>query len=263
MGNLIPLAVVTPFVGSLSDLFGRRALALWSTVILMVGVIVCATAQDMNVFIGGQVLNGVAAGILELTALAVAGEISPTKKRGLYVGGIVCTILPYCPSVLYAQLVTTHGSWRWIGLWIGAWAFVGFVLTFVFYWPPDRVNSSGLSRKELAKRIDYVGALLSAGGLTLFLAGLTWGGNSYPWTSKHTLVPLILGAALCIAFVVWEAWFVPYPMFPARLKQNPRALYVIVTVTFVSGANFFAVLVFWPSQYFCTSLTAALSSPWL
>lgn len=28
-------------------------------------------AQNMNVFIGGQVLNGVAAGILELTALAV------------------------------------------------------------------------------------------------------------------------------------------------------------------------------------------------
>lgn len=42
----------------------------------------------------------------------------------------------------------------------------------------------------------------------------------------------------------------PYPMFPGRLKQNPRALYVILIVTFVSGANFFAVLVFWPSQYY-------------
>lgn len=209
------------------------------------------TAKNMNIFIAGQVLNGVAAGILELTALAVAGEISPTKKRGLYVGGIVCTILPYCPSVLYAQLVTTKGSWRWIGLWIGAWAFVGFLLTFIFYWPPDRANRTGLSRREMARRIDYVGALLSAGGLTLFLAGLTWGGNSYPWTAKHTLVPLVLGAILCIAFVVWEIWFVPYPMFPGRLKQNPRALYVIVVVTFVSGANFFAVLIFWPTQYYC------------
>lgn len=154
----------------------------------MIGVIVCSTgtlflypfvlpaepsqtAKDMNVFIGGQVLNGVAAGILELTALAVAGEIAPTKKRGLYIGGIVCTILPYCPSVLYAQLVTTRATWRWIGLWIGGWAFIGFLLTFVFYWPPDRVNRTGLSKWQVAKRIDYVGGLLSAAGLTLFLAG--------------------------------------------------------------------------------------------
>lgn len=45
LGNLIPLAVVTPFVGALSDLFGRRDLALGSTVILMIGVIVCATGE--------------------------------------------------------------------------------------------------------------------------------------------------------------------------------------------------------------------------
>lgn len=141
--------------------------------------------------------------------------------------------------------MTTHATWRWIGLWIGGWSFIGFVLTFLFYWPPARVNSSGMSRWAIAKRIDYIGGLLSAGGLTLFLAGLTWGGNSYPWVSVHTLVPLVLGVALCIAFAVWEIWFVPYPMFPGRLKQNPRALYVIIIVTFVSGANFFAVLVFW------------------
>lgn len=36
--------------------------------------------------------------------------------------------------------------------------------------------------------------------------------------------------------------------FPARLKQNPRILYLTLIITFISGANFFAVLIFWPSQ---------------
>ena len=39
-------------------------------------------------------------------------------------------------------------------------------------------------------------------------------------------------------------------MFPARLKQNPRILILTLVITFVSGANFFAALLFWPSQAF-------------
>ena len=39
-----------------------------------------------------------------------------------------------------------------------------------------------------------------------------------------------------------------YFRFPARLKQNPRTLYLTLIITFISGANFFAVLLFWPSQ---------------
>ena len=39
-------------------------------------------------------------------------------------------------------------------------------------------------------------------------------------------------------------------MFPARLKQAPRILILTLIITFISGANFFAVLLFWPSQAF-------------
>ncbi|KAL9092008.1 MAG: hypothetical protein Q9159_001153 [Coniocarpon cinnabarinum] len=250
LGNLIPLATVTPFVGALSDLFGRRNIAMFAALCGVVGSIVCATAYDMNMFIGGQTVMGAGAGIGELTALAVAGESAPTKKRGIYIGGIIITIIPYCPSVLYAQLITAHSTWRWVGCWTALWNLVGLILTAAFYFPPKRPNASGLSKWQIAKRLDYIGALLSTGGLTLFLAGLTWAGNQYAWSDNHVKVCIALGAVLCVLFVIWELWFVPYPMFPARLKQNPRALYVICFITFVSGANFFAVLVFWPIQYF-------------
>ena len=268
LGNLIPLACVTPFVGGISDLFGRRNIAIFSALCGVVGSIVCATAYDMNMFIGGQTVIGIGAGIGELTALAVAGESAPTKKRGIYIGGIIVTILPYCPSVLYAELITAHASWRYVGLWTALWNFIGMVLTAAFYFPPARPNAGGLTKWQIAKRLDYVGGLLSVAGLTLFLAGLTWAGNQYPWGDNHVKINIGLGAALIILFFIWEIWFVPYPMFPGRLKQNPRALYVICFITFVSGefsrtsassvyhlltalgANFFAVLVFWPTQYF-------------
>ena len=39
-------------------------------------------------------------------------------------------------------------------------------------------------------------------------------------------------------------------MFPARLKQSPRILILTLVITFISGANFFSVLLFWPTQAF-------------
>ncbi len=52
LGNLLALAGVCPFVGSLSDLLGRRYVALIGSAFVMIGVIVCSTAHHMNPFIG-------------------------------------------------------------------------------------------------------------------------------------------------------------------------------------------------------------------
>ena len=112
LANLLSLAAICPFVGSISDIIGRRYVALIGGTLLIIGNCVCATANDMNIFIGGQVFNGVGAGINELTALAATSEMAPTKKRGLYVGALIFSIIPFTPSVLYAQLIAYYGSWR-------------------------------------------------------------------------------------------------------------------------------------------------------
>lgn len=52
LANLLALAAVCPFVGSLSDLMGRRYVALTGASFIVIGMIVCSTAHTMNVFIG-------------------------------------------------------------------------------------------------------------------------------------------------------------------------------------------------------------------
>jgi MFS family permease len=52
LAYLIALAGVCPFVGSLSDLIGRRYVALIGSMLIIVGVIVSSTAHHMNTFIG-------------------------------------------------------------------------------------------------------------------------------------------------------------------------------------------------------------------
>jgi MFS family permease len=250
LANLLSLAAVCPFVGSISDIVGRRWVAMIGACFLILGMIVCSTAQTMNIFICGMVFSGIGAGINELTALAVTSELAPTSQRGKYVAILVFTIIPFCPSVLWAQLIASHSSWRWIGLWCGLWAFIGLALTAVFYHPPPRVNSQGMSRKQVLAEIDYIGGFLSVSGMLLFMMGMQWGGYQYPWSSAHVLAPLILGVVLIVAFIIWEGWGAKHPMFPKRLRQEPRILGLTLVITFISGANFFSILMFWPTQAF-------------
>lgn len=248
LGNLFALGATCPFVGSLSDLFGRRYVAIAGAGFLIVGNIVSATAHDMNIFIAGMVLMGVGAGINELTSLAVTSELAPTKKRGLYVSILVFTILPFCPSILWGNLIAHYAGWRYVGLVCGIWAFIGLALTAFFYFPPPRAMTVGMSRREILRRIDYVGGLLSIGGLLLFMMGVQWGGYQYKWSSPHVLVTLILGLVMIVGFIIWEMKFVQYPMFPGKILQEPRILLLTLVITFISGSNFFSVILFWPTQ---------------
>jgi hypothetical protein len=222
--------------------------------------------------VAGMAIAGAGAGVNELTALAATSEMAPTRKRGTYVAVLIFTIVPFCPSVLWAQLIAANAGWRYVGLLCGCWAAVGFFMTLFFYFPPPRVNASGLSRKEVLARIDYVGGFFSIVGLLLFMCAMQWGGYmvshyfffpfihlvngfaniifQYEWSSAHVLVPLFIGVAFVIAFIVWEAKFVKYPMFPRRLAKAPRTLLLTLIITFISGANFFSVIMFWPTQAF-------------
>ncbi|ROV98345.1 hypothetical protein VMCG_07155 [Cytospora schulzeri] len=250
LANLLSLAAICPFVGSLSDLFGRRYVALVGAAFIVLGMIIVSTAQTMNIVIGGMVFAGIGAGINELTALAATSELAPVAQRGKYVGILVLTITPFCPSVLYAQLIAYYSSWRYIGLFCALWAFIGLVLTAVFYFPPSLVNTNNVGRPEILRKTDLMGGFLSISGLILFMAGMQWGGYDYPWTSPHTLVPLLLGVFLLVLFIVWEGWFAMYPMFPKRIFQAPRILTLTLIITFISGANFFSIIMFWPTQSF-------------
>lgn len=100
LANLLSLAAVCPFVGSLSDLVGRRWVSIVGASFLVIAMVICSTVHDMNYFICGMVFAGVGAGINELTALAVTSELAPTAQRGKYVAVLIFTILPFLPSVL-------------------------------------------------------------------------------------------------------------------------------------------------------------------
>ncbi|KAK3331028.1 putative efflux pump protein [Apodospora peruviana] len=245
--NLLATAAISPFVGTLSDIFGRRYVAISGSVFLVIGAIVSGTAHKMDVFIGGMALSGIGTGINELTALAGTAEIVPVSGRGYYIAAMVLSVLPFTPSVMWAQLISHYSTWRYISILTGGWAFVGLVLTILFYSPPR--TSSAISRKiELLKKIDFVGGIMSIAGLAFFEIAILGGGYNFPWSSPQCLAPLILGLLFMLAFAMWEVRYAVNPMVPRRLGKAPRTLMLTLIITFISGANFFSVLMLWPGQ---------------
>ena len=75
--------------------------------------------------------------------------------------------------------------------------------------------------------------------------------TQYTWHSIHVLVPFILGIILLICFVIWETKFAKFPMVPTALfSKSRRTMTAILLITFFSGGNFFAMLLFWPTQVY-------------
>jgi hypothetical protein len=56
---------------------------------------------------------------------------------------------------------------------------------------------------------------------------------------------------MIIAFFIWEVKFAPHPMAPkAIFSLEKRTMIIILIITFVSGGNFFVLLMMWPSQIY-------------
>jgi Fungal trichothecene efflux pump (TRI12) len=54
---------------------------------------------------------------------------------------------------------------------------INLILIFVFYHPPQRPNSLGLAKREVLRRIDFVGGFLSLAGIAMFLTGVQLAGS--------------------------------------------------------------------------------------
>ncbi|KXS98689.1 hypothetical protein AC578_1246 [Pseudocercospora eumusae] len=249
IGYLIPNSALCPFVGALSDLFGRRTVAVIGQIFLVIGPCVVSTSHKMNVAIGGMVISGFGAGLNELIALAGTSELVPIRKRSLYVACVVFTIAPFIPSPMYAQLITKAHNWRFVGFLVGGWNVLGLILVLFCYHDPVRKETR--SHREILREVDYIGGILSTIGITLFMMGMQWGANQYSWGSTHVLVPFIIGIITIISFFIWELKFAPFPMAPAALfEKDKRTMILILIMTFISGGNFFVMLLFWPTQVY-------------
>jgi EmrB/QacA subfamily drug resistance transporter len=233
---LLTSTVTVPLYGKLSDLYGRRRLFVVSISIFLAGSALCGVAQTMGELIAFRALQGLGAGgLIPLSQAAVADLFSP-RERGRYqgfIGAMWATAAVAGP--LLGGTLTDAASWRWIffiNLPLGALALVVVVRT---------MRMPSVHREH---SVDYAGAVMLSAGLTALLLALAWGGTTYPWVSAEVLGCALGGAALLVAFALWQRR-VREPLLDLSLFRL-SVFSVSSAATFAIGAVLFGVTIYVP-----------------
>ena len=79
--TLLGGAVATPVVGRLGDLYGKRRMLLVSTVLLVVGSLVCAPADSLAPVVIGRALQGFGMGVIPL-GISIMRDVLPPERLG-------------------------------------------------------------------------------------------------------------------------------------------------------------------------------------
>ncbi|MEE1754016.1 MDR family MFS transporter [Streptomyces sp. SP18CS02] len=234
---LLAETVATVLVGKFGDLFGRKVIFQISAVVFITGSFLCGLATNMTLLIVWRALQGIGAGGLMVTSMALIADVIPLRDRGKYQGAIgavfgVSTVI----GPLLGGLFTDHLTWRWA-------FYVNVPLAILVVIAAAR--SIPTVRSAGRPVIDYPGiALVTAGACALILA-TSWGGNEYAWGSP-VIVGLFAGGLLALALFCLAETRAAEPMLPMRLFRDP-VFTVCSVLSFIVGFAMLGAMIFLPT----------------
>src|SRR5690349_12118836 len=231
---LLSASVLTPILGRLGDMVGKRRVLIAVLVILAGGTLLAALAPNLVVLIVARAVQGAAGAILPLSIGIVRDEL-PREKVGVTVG-LLSAIFGVGAGVgiVAAGPIVEHLSWHWL-FWLPLALVVIALLGTVFGMRESPVRTPG--------RLDVLGAgILSVALVSLLLAiskGQSWG-----WGEGRTVGLLGLGVVGLILFVVVELR-VKEPLIDMRLMRI-RGVWATDLVALVLGFAMFGTFLLVP-----------------
>jgi len=208
---LLTSTTTVPIYGKLADLYGRKPLFLFGSIIFLIGSIASGCSQTMVQLIIFRAIQGLGAGAVQPIVLTIIGDIFALKERarvqGLFSGvwGLSSIVGP-----ALGGLIVDHSSWRWV----------------FFINVPFGVLSAimlTLALKEQVERkkhqLDYIGTLTLSGSIVALLFAFLQGGTNWSWVSWQSI-------SLFVISIVFLGWFLyeerrtPEPILPLDLFKN-------------------------------------------
>ncbi|MBO2463349.1 MDR family MFS transporter [Actinomadura violacea] len=230
--TLLTATASTPIWGKLADLYDKKRLLQASIVIFVVASIASGFAQNSAQLIAFRALQGLGVGALQiLVQIVMAAMISP-RDRGRYYGylGAVMAVATVGGPLLGGLIVDTSWlGWRWCFL-------IGVPFSVVSFALLQKTLKLPVVRRGDVK-IDYWGAALLAGGVSLLLIWVTFVGDKFAWLSWQT--GAMVGAGLLIlAVAVWVESRVAEPIVPLGIVARRNTALAILASLAVGMAMF-------------------------
>jgi len=207
----LPLAALILLGGALGDHQGRRRWLVIGTALFGVGSLACAVSGSLEPLLCGRALQGIGAGLLLPNSLALLNGAYEGEARGRAIGTWAAA------GAISAAIAPLIGGWLvehagWPSIFYINLPFVAAAITVAL----TRVEE--VKEPEKA-RLDLGGAALATLGLGAATYGLTIWSQTFK-LNQVSAITLFIGAALLIAFVLWEMHLKDRAMVPLQLFEN-------------------------------------------
>lgn len=241
VATLLTTTASTPIWGKLADRTSKKALVQTALVIFAAGSLLAGLAHSMELLIAARAVQGVGAGgLTALVQVVIASIVSP-RERGRYAGyiGAVFAVATVSGPLIGGLVVDTPWlGWEWcffLGIPVAALAFVVLQRTL------------DLPVTKLEVTVDYLGAALITGGVSVLLIWVSLAGTEFAWGSATSVALVLVGLATLGLAVVAELR-AHDPVVPMRLFRD-RTTTLATLASGMVGVAMFGSTVFL-SQYF-------------
>lgn len=246
---VLTMTVTVPVFSKLADTVGRKRLLLLGIIVFVIGSVLCGLAWNMPSLIGFRVVQALGGGSIQPLALTVIGDLYSREERARvqsYLAVTLATASVIGPAV--GGLFAMFGVWRLVFL-------INLPLGALTAWLVHRYIQEKVERR--ARRIDYAGAVLITGALTLIILGLLEGGDAWAWASPTSVAIFVGGILLLGAFIIRER-YAAAPIVPLMLFR--RRLVIMLAILGVSmGAIMVGLTAFAPTYL---QVSAGVSPVW-
>ncbi|WP_433287776.1 MFS transporter [Pseudonocardia sp. CA-142604] len=220
-GYMIALGSLLIPGGRAGDVLGRRTVLLVGVALFGLTSLTCGLASSVPVLIAARIVQGAGAAMIMPTALALVTNATSEKVRPRVTGALlgIAGLGTALGPVIGGVLASTAG-WRWVFL-------INVPIAVLAIWGGLRLSNS---RDEAGPRnlagLDWWGVITVVGGLALVSIAIDDVGTQ-GWTNPATLVPLVVGVTLLVAFGVVGSRSAA-PLVRPSLMHN--RLFVVLTV---------------------------------
>src|SRR5713101_2293273 len=225
---LLASTAVAPVFGTLSDIYGRRAMIVTALSLFVAGSILCALAPNMPVLILARGLQGLGGGGIMPIVQTVISDVVTPRERGqyqAYFSGV--WVAAGIGGPILGGVFAEHLHWSMI-FWINVPLGLGSLALLL----PKMGKIPVFHRR---RKVDWLGGLLLMASAVVFMLVLTWGGNRYLWLSPPIMATVGASIALALAFV-WHARNAEEPFLPLPLMGGPIVPYAMASGGFAMGA---------------------------
>jgi EmrB/QacA subfamily drug resistance transporter len=225
---LLASTAVAPVFGTLSDIYGRRAMIITALSLFIAGSVLCALAPNMPILILARGLQGLGGGGIMPIVQTVISDVVTPRERGqyqAYFSGV--WVAAGIGGPILGGVFAEHLHWSMI-FWINVPLGLGSLAMLL-----PRMGKIPVFHRK--RKVDWAGGVLLMAAAVVFMLVLTWGGNRYLWLSPVILAMVGSSLALALAFV-WHAGNAAEPFLPLPLMGGPVAPYAMACGGFALGA---------------------------